>query len=166
MVSIKSALSHLTPGICKNPDFPELGSSVEVLSSQTMSHSHCGDESHEHDHNGHSHSHSPPPDSIPGDSLYSKVDIDRVRCLNERVEGMARSVIKPWDQRLDTEKVTSISYFAYNISLKVMQMNRSLSLFRILVLCRIYSRFTGQVKLKSILLRTPPDSTAPKTVKM
>jgi PITH domain len=67
-----------------------------------MSHSHCGDESHNHDH---SHSHSPPPDSIPGDSLYTKIDIDRVRCLNERAEGMARAVIKPWDQRLDTEKV-------------------------------------------------------------
>ena len=69
-----------------------------------MSHSHCGDESHGHDHDS-SHSHSPPPDSIPGDSLYSKIDIDRVRCLNERMDGMAQKVIKPWDQRLDTEKV-------------------------------------------------------------
>jgi len=66
-----------------------------------MSHSHCGDESHSHDHGDHS----PPPDSVPGDSLYSKVDRDRVWCLNERVQGMARDIIKPWDQRLDTEKV-------------------------------------------------------------
>ena len=74
-----------------------------------MSHSHCGDESHSHDHDGSPHSHSPPPDSIPGDSLYSKVDLDRVRCLNERVDGMAKTIIKPWDQRLDTEKVVSIT---------------------------------------------------------
>jgi hypothetical protein len=63
-----------------------------------MSHSHCEDESH-------GHSHSPPPESIPGDSLYSKIYLDHVRCLNEHVEGMARSIIKPWDLRLDTDKV-------------------------------------------------------------
>ena len=68
-----------------------------------MSHSHCEDESDSHDHG--SHSHDPPPDAVPGDSLYSKIDLDRVRCLNERVTGMAKSVIKPWDQRLDNEKV-------------------------------------------------------------
>ena len=72
---------------------------------QRMSHSHCGDESHSHGHGDSPHSHSPPPDSIPGDSLYSKIDLDRVRCMNERVEGMARSIIKPWDQRLDSENV-------------------------------------------------------------
>jgi hypothetical protein len=71
-----------------------------------MASSHCGDESHDHDHNGFAHSHSPPPDLIPGDSLYSKIQLERVQCLNERVDGMARSIIKPWDQRLDTEKVS------------------------------------------------------------
>lgn len=75
-----------------------------------MSHSHCGDESHSHDHGGSSHSHSPPPDSIPGDSLYGKIDLDGVRCLNERVEGMARKAIKPWDQRLDTENVGYVEF--------------------------------------------------------
>jgi PITH domain len=74
-----------------------------------MSHSHCGDDSHDHGHGGHSHRpHSPPPESVPGDSLYSKIYVEQVRCLNERVQGMARSIIKPWDQRLDTEKVVSI----------------------------------------------------------
>ena len=90
-----------------------------------MSHSHCGDESHSHSHgDGSSHSHSPPPDSIPGDSLYSKVDVDRVRCLNERVDGMARSIIKPWDQRLDTEKVVQHRNSVESRFLKVMQMKR------------------------------------------
>ena len=75
-----------------------------------MSHSHCGDESHDHDHGeGGHHSHSPPPDAIPGDSLYGKIDLDRVRCLNENVDGSARKVIKPWDKRLDEEQV----YFVF-----------------------------------------------------
>jgi hypothetical protein len=73
---------------------------------RAMASSHCGDESHDHDHNGSAHSHSPPPDLIPGDSLYSKIQLERVLCLNERTDGMARSIIKPWDQRLDTEKVS------------------------------------------------------------
>jgi hypothetical protein len=71
-----------------------------------MASSHCGNESHDHDHDGSAHSHSPPPDLIPGDSLYSKIQLERVQCLNERIDGMAQSIIKPWDQRLDTEKVS------------------------------------------------------------
>ena len=66
-----------------------------------MSHSHCGNEDHSHG----GHSHSPPPDSIPGDSLFNQIDRERVRCLNERVEGMAQSIIKPWNRRLDTQDV-------------------------------------------------------------
>lgn len=70
--------------------------------SNIMSHSHDEDD---HGHHGDSHLHSPNPEIAPGESLYSNVDLDRVRCLNERVEGMAQSIIKPWDQRLDTTKV-------------------------------------------------------------
>ena len=77
-----------------------------------MSHSHCGDESHDHDHGGGGHhSHSPPPDAIPGDSLYGKIDLDRVRCLNEREDGAARKIIKPWDKRLDEEQVFIFAFF-------------------------------------------------------
>jgi hypothetical protein len=134
-----------------------------------MSHSHCGDESHSHSHgDGSSHSHSPPPDSIPGDSLYSKVDLDRVRCLNERVDGMARSIIKPWDQRLDTEKVVHHRSRVENRFLKVMQTSRWLYSSRIILnfLSLIKFSFTGQVKLKSVLLRAPPDTDAPQTIKL
>jgi len=71
-----------------------------------MAHSHCGDEDHSHGGHGHGpHSHSPPPDSIPGDSLFNQIDRDRVRCLNARGHGMAQSIIKPWNKRLDTEDV-------------------------------------------------------------
>ena len=103
-------------GIEERPSLP-----IHVV----MSHSHCEDESHDH-------SHSPPPDSVPGDSLYSKIYLERVRCLNERVEGMARSVIKPWDLRLDTDKVVLRCVFVLTPRfLKAMQTNRCLSLSRI-----------------------------------
>lgn len=38
-------------------------------------------------------------------SLYKKIDTARVQCLNESEEGAGRSVFKPWEDRLDREKV-------------------------------------------------------------
>ena len=38
-------------------------------------------------------------------SLYLKIDTYKVQCLNEAVEGSGKDVFKPWDQRLDFEKV-------------------------------------------------------------
>ena len=38
-------------------------------------------------------------------SLYLKIDTEKVECLNEESEGSGKDVFKPWDQRLDTEKV-------------------------------------------------------------
>lgn len=38
-------------------------------------------------------------------SLYLKIDTFRVQCLNESVEGSGKDVFKPWDQRLNFEKV-------------------------------------------------------------
>ena len=38
-------------------------------------------------------------------SLYLKIDTERVRCLNEAHDGSAKSVFKPWNERLDKEKV-------------------------------------------------------------
>jgi hypothetical protein len=39
-------------------------------------------------------------------SLYLKVDTERVRCLNEAHDGSAKFVFKPWQERLDKEKVS------------------------------------------------------------
>jgi hypothetical protein len=123
---------------------------------------HCGDEDdghggHSHSHGAHSHSHSPPPDSIPGDSLYNQIDRDRVWCLNERVDGMAQRIFKPSTKRLDTEEVLEsdtdeqmIIFVPYNI-------DHCNGLTR---------RFTGVVKLKSILIRAPPDASSPQTIKV
>ena len=38
-------------------------------------------------------------------SLYTKINKDHVECLNESVEGSGKDIFKPWDERLDKEKV-------------------------------------------------------------
>ena len=40
-------------------------------------------------------------------SLYLKIDTERVECLNEEMDGSGKTIFKPWDQRLDKEKVVS-----------------------------------------------------------
>ena len=64
-------------------------------------HSHSGG-------HGHSHSHEDLEGAERGNlfSLYLKIDTEKVECLNEESEGSGKDVFKPWDQRLDTEKVT------------------------------------------------------------
>lgn len=55
----------------------------------------------DHSCNGHS--------SLDGDdlgvlySLFSKIDLSKVECLNETVEGSGKTVFKPWNERLDLE---------------------------------------------------------------
>ena len=63
-----------------------------------MSHGHshgCG--GHDHDHDS--------PDRGALFSLYTKIDTERVECLNEASEGSGKLVFKPWDERLDFSKV-------------------------------------------------------------
>lgn len=38
-------------------------------------------------------------------SLYKKIDLTNVECLNEAVENSGKDVFKPWEERLSTEKV-------------------------------------------------------------
>lgn len=38
-------------------------------------------------------------------SLYSKIDIDNLQCLNEAVEDSGKAIFKPWEERLNFEKV-------------------------------------------------------------
>jgi hypothetical protein len=50
-------------------------------------------------------------------SLYSKIKLEDVECLNEKREGSGRDVFKAWENRLDFEKVSlSISLFMNIIS--------------------------------------------------
>lgn len=68
-------------------------------------HGHDHNHGHDHDHNhDHNHDHSVTHDgSIDGDrfSLYKRVDLDRVICLNESQPNSGRHVLRPWDLRLD-----------------------------------------------------------------
>lgn len=38
-------------------------------------------------------------------SLFTKIDLDRVECLNETVDGSGKTIFKPWEERMDNEKV-------------------------------------------------------------
>jgi len=37
-------------------------------------------------------------------ALYQRIDIEKLQCLNESIDGDGRLVFKPWDQRRDREK--------------------------------------------------------------
>ena len=38
-------------------------------------------------------------------SLYTKIDLQRLQCLNEEIDGSGKEIFKPYDLRLDNEKV-------------------------------------------------------------
>lgn len=62
---------------------------------------------------GHGHSHSCEGDANKDEtpemgmeySLYTKIDLENMECLNEKVPLSGKSVFKPWEDRLDFEKV-------------------------------------------------------------
>ena len=66
-------------------------------------HSH-GDHDHDHDHDG--------PDRGAEQSLFSQINQENVRCLNESEPGAGKKVIKPWHERNDTTKVW-VTIFRY-----------------------------------------------------
>lgn len=47
-------------------------------------------------------------------NLYQKIDIGNVECLNEYEEGSGVTVFKPWESRLDRDKV--IIYYLYYLN--------------------------------------------------
>ena len=57
----------------------------------------CGHEHHQHSSGG--------SDLGALYSLYTKIDIDKVECLNEEREESGKCVFKPWDKRLETHEV-------------------------------------------------------------
>ena len=64
-------------------------------------------------------------------SLYSKIDLDKLECLNERVEGSGKKVFKAWDKRLEMD-----DYLESDCDPELL----------------INVPFTGNVKLKSIIV--------------
>uniref|UniRef100_H2ZCF5 PITH domain-containing protein 1 n=1 Tax=Ciona savignyi TaxID=51511 RepID=H2ZCF5_CIOSA len=98
---------------------------------------------HSHDH-GHDHSHDHE-DKSTSFSLYLKINLPQLECLNESEEGSGKKVFKPWDQRLDREL-----YVESDVDPEL--------LFNI--------PFTGNVKLKSIALLGGENDTHPKCMKL
>ncbi|XP_013405040.1 PITH domain-containing protein 1 [Lingula anatina] len=78
-------------------------------------------------------------------SLYMKIDLDKVQCLNEQIDGSGKTVFKPWDQRLDKERVVESDAdeeLLFNIP------------------------FTGNVKLKGVIVIGGEDDTHPSSMKL
>ena len=65
-----------------------------------MDHAHCHDESHDHDHDHDG------PDRGAEYTLYTQIDMDGIRCLNETDPDAARKVFKEWERRFDVDTVT------------------------------------------------------------
>lgn len=111
--------------------------------------------SHHHDHHhdeehaeAHDHVHDHSDDIVPAlqNLLYQQIDFSRLRTLNEDESDQGlRIVQKTWSQRLDP--TPELKSFADEQLLMIVP-------------------FTGQVRLHSILLRTSPTPTSPKTLKL
>ncbi|ORY79108.1 galactose-binding domain-like protein [Protomyces lactucae-debilis] len=112
-----------------------------------MPHGHvCETEAQHHDHD-HDHDHDPQEETHAVQSLYEHIDLGAVRCLNEQSPGSARHIIRPWDKRWDT-----------NPSLQSEEDDAQLLL---------HVPFQGgQVRPRSLLLRCPRTSSAPKQIKV
>ncbi|KAI1343932.1 DUF1000 domain protein [Xylariaceae sp. FL0016] len=115
--------------------------------------SHCHDEHaghggghdhHHHDHDGHDHS----DDITPAlqHSLYQHIRFDDINTMNEAETGAGKAVVKKtWAERLAAEPELASDADAQ-------------------ILMNV--PFTGQVKLHSILLRSSPSASAPRTLRV
>ncbi|KAF3011491.1 hypothetical protein G7054_g3331 [Neopestalotiopsis clavispora] len=113
-----------------------------------MSH-HCHDE-HQHSHggDGHDHVHDHSDDITPAlqHSLYQHIDFDGINTMNEAADDSGRAIVKKtWAERTQVEPELE-SDADEQIIMSV--------------------PFTGQVKLHSILLRSSPSDSAPRTLKV
>lgn len=77
-----------------------------------------GDHNHSHGH-GHGcdgdNNHDETPEMGVQYSLYTKIDIDSLQCLNEAVEDSGKTVFKPWEDRLSIDKACNfiLTYLHY-----------------------------------------------------
>jgi hypothetical protein len=59
------------------------------------------------------HNHDETPEMGVQYSLYSKIELASVECLNEKREGSGKDVFKAWEDRLDFEKVRFLYLIIY-----------------------------------------------------
>ncbi|KAF9516905.1 hypothetical protein BS47DRAFT_1326836 [Hydnum rufescens UP504] len=105
---------------------------------------HHHDNNHDHGHgDGHEHGHDHDEETS-GPNLYSKIDISNVSVLNS--PHPASNAIKPWNSRLNDLFIESDEDVDDQLILRI--------------------PFTGSVKLRSLLLRSGPDSQTPKTIRL
>lgn len=81
-----------------------------------------------------------------GHTLFSAIDRQNVHCLNERVANSSRCILRPWDQRLDTEHSLESAEGDVEMILHI--------------------PFDQRVQVKSFVLIPGPSGTAPDTVSM
>lgn len=98
-------------------------------------------------------------------SLYSKIDMENLECLNEESDGSGKLVFKPYEQRLDFDKVIknhhfiSFNYILIHFSAQFVESDADEELlFNI--------PFTGNIKLKGLIIIGAEDATHPNKVKL
>lgn len=101
-----------------------------------------GDHGHDHDHD---HDHSPPTSTFDSQSLFKYINRDQIRVLNSKRESDSQKVVRAWDQRWET--------------IPCMESRDDDQIIFIVP-------FTGQCKIKSILIRCSPDDRAPAELKL
>jgi hypothetical protein len=70
-----------------------------------------------HSHHGHcEQEHEDLPGSGEQALLYSRIDRDNIRCLNESDPDTGKTIVKPWDQRFDNDKVYAVPFYVWRQS--------------------------------------------------
>lgn len=75
---------------------------------------------HGRGHGGCDHAHGDPGDLSLAYSLYQKIDLINVKCLNESEEDSGKNVFKPWEERLDTKTVTRHVHVPLHVHVLIM----------------------------------------------
>ncbi|CAG2005696.1 unnamed protein product [Fusarium graminearum] len=111
---------------------------------QIMSHCHDEHTGHGHGHDHHEHDHSDDITPAVQFSLYSQINFDHIVTLNEADRDAGLQIVKKnWQERLSTEPE-----LASDVDEQLL----------------MTVPFTAQIKLHSILIRTSPSASAPKTL--
>jgi hypothetical protein len=127
--------------------------------------SHCHDE---HDHSGHDHSeggHDHSDDITPAlqYSLYQHINFDEITTFNEEQPHSGKAIVKKtWAERLQNEPELASDSDEQLLMRVLYVLHCDMIISK---LTRLH-RFTGQVKLHSILIRTSSSTSAPQTLKV
>lgn len=126
-----------------------------------------------HDHHGHDHSHDQDDHGLPSDQeyqttpanlLYEQLDFPKVTTLNEEQPGSGEGILKKtWAQKLEADPVLESDADEQLLMTVPYELRIN---FHVTLLIEMHDRFTGQVRLQSILLRTSDSPSAPSTLKI